>query len=176
MLTRQTLCFLSLFVIGGLLIAPEPACGQADEEGPPPATHSEWAVGIQISPVLGLSVRWAATSRLTLQAAALPGLGGNFQGTVGGRGLYKFVRNNGYNVYASAGVAPFFGRRLQFTDDLSVKRRTEAVWYVTGTIGGEAAMGDHFGLSGEVGGARIVDPAGSGLIVPTFGVGLHYYW
>ena len=41
---------------------------------------------------------------------------------------------------------------------------------------GEAAMGDHFGLSGEVGGARIVDPAGSGLIVPTFGVGLHYYW
>ena len=43
-------------------------------------------------------------------------------------------------------------------------------------LSGEAAMGDHFGLSGEVGGARIVDPADSGLIVPTFGVGLHYYW
>jgi len=176
MLTRQTLCFLSLFVIGGLLIAPEPACGQADEEGPPPATHSEWAIGGQISPVFGLSVRWAATTRLTLQAAVLPGLGGNFQGSVGGRGLYKFVRNKGYNVYASAGVTPLFGQRRQFTDGLSVERRTEVVWYVAGTIGREAAMGDHFGLSGEVRGARIVDPGGPGLTVPTLGIGLHYYW
>lgn len=176
MLSRQTLCFLSLFAIGGLCIVPEPACGQADEEAPPPATHSEWALGVQISPVVGLSVRWAATSRFTLQVAALPGLGGNFQGTVGGRGLYKFVRNEGYNVYASTGVAPFFRRMLQYTDDLSARRETGVIWYVTGTIGAEAAMGDRFGLSGEVGGARIVDPAGPGLTVPTFGVGIHYYW
>ena len=186
-----TLVF-GIAVVGSLLFVSAPAAAQERSEGeatdreessqeneedrPPPATHSEWAVGIQISPVVGLSVRWAATSRFTLQAAVFPGLGGDFQGTVGGRGLYKFVRNNGYNVYASAGVAPFFGRRLQFTDDLSVERRTEAVWYVTGTIGGEAAMGDHFGLSGEVGGARIVDPAGPGFTAPTLGVGLHYYW
>ena len=179
-------------VVGSLLFVSIPAAAQERSEGEatdreessqeneedrlPPATHSEWAVGGQLSPVLGLSVRWAATPRFTLQAAAFPGLGGNFQGTVGGRGLYKFVRNEGHNVYASAGVTPLFGRRLQFTDDLSVERRTEVVWYVTGTIGGEAAMGDHFGLSGEVGGARIVDPAGPGLTVPTFGVGLHYYW
>jgi hypothetical protein len=92
----------------GLLLLAESARGQQDEDSPPPATHSTWATGVQLFPVLGVSVRWAATPRFTLQAAALPGVGGDFRGTVGARGLYKFVHRDGYNVYASAGVVPFF--------------------------------------------------------------------
>lgn len=147
---RLRSCFLPV-VLAVLLLGGGTACGQSDEEASRAATHSEWAVGGQVLPVAGVSVRWAPTSRVTLQTAAFPGLGGDFQGTVGARVLYKFVRKEGYNVYGSVGVAPFFSRTLQLTDDLSVREETEAIWFVTGTIGAEAALGDHFGLSAEAG-------------------------
>jgi hypothetical protein len=173
MLARQTLRFLSLCAIGALLIVPAPACGQA-EEAPPPATHSEWAVGVQLSPVFGLSVRWAATSRFTLQAAGLPGLGGNFQGTVGGRGLYKFAAQDSYNVYGSLGGAVYVRKALGLRSS-EIAVQTEVNEAVIAVIGAETAIGDHVGLSGE-GGIGYMWWDESTLWIPSFGIGLHYYW
>jgi hypothetical protein len=68
-------------------------------------------------------------------------------------------------------------RDLDLTDP-SVEEKNTVIWLVTGTIGAEASLGRHFGLSGEVGGGRAIDPTdqGRGGTGPMFGLGLHYYW
>lgn len=166
-----------LIVLGGNLPLAQSAYGQkeADMEDRPPATHSQWGVGIQLMPVLGTSVRWAATSRATVQIAAMPGLGGNFQGAIGGRFLYKFVANEGYNVFGSIGVTPLFGQSSTLGEGLTIERETEVLWYKAVSVGAETALGTHFGLSVE-GGAGHIGGEGESLLIPSLGIGLHYYW
>lgn len=166
-----------LIVLGGSVSLPQSAYGQEETnmEDSPPATHSQWGVGIQLMPVLGTSVRWAATSRATVQIAAMPGLGGNFQGSIGGRWLYKFVANEGYNVFGSIGVTPLFGQSSTLGEDLTFERGIEVLWYKAVSVGAETALGTHFGLSVE-GGVGHLGGEGESLLIPALGIGLHYYW
>lgn len=163
-------------VLSLLLLVPS-AFGQAqsDEEERPAATHARWGVGVQLMPVLGGSVRWAVTRWGTLQVGAMPGLGGNFQGAIGGRALFKFVIRERYNVYGSVGGTSLFDESLQFDDDLRLRRQVDVLWYLAASIGAEFALGTQFGLSGEAGGGQMRG-AEETLTFPAVGVGLHYYW
>lgn len=158
------------------LSTPTYAQEEGDDETFPPATHARWGMGLQAFPVLGASVRFAVTPRFTMQVAGMPGLGGEFLGTIGGRALYKFLVREGYNLYGSVAAAPFFSQSLEFDDGFQLESRTRIHWYAAITVGAEAALGDHVSLSGEVGGARVWDSLGLGFAGPSFGIGLHFYW
>lgn len=163
-------------VFGVFLLVPS-AFGQAqsDEEERPTATHARWGAGVQLMPVLGGSIRWAVTRWGTLQVGAMPGLGGDFQGAIGGRALIKFVIRERYNVYGSVGSTSVFEESLQFDDDLRLRREVDVVWYFATTIGTEFALGTQLGLSGEAGIGQMRGEEES-LTFPAAGVGLHYYW
>jgi hypothetical protein len=143
----------------------------------PPATQGQWAVGGQLSPLFGASLRWAATPRVTVQVTGAPGLGSNIHGTLGARGLYQFVVRPQYNVYGGVGGAGYVRRDLDLRSS-GTTVQTEVSEVVTAVIGAEVAIGDHFGLSAE-GGIGYMwwdEDEGEVWTIPSFGVGLHYYW
>lgn len=167
-------------VLGGTLLAADPALGQdsrAENEDLDPALHGRRAVGLQIVPVVGPSVRVAVTPRVTIQAAGLPAMfrEKGFQGIVGGRMLYKFVGRDSYNTFASVAMSAVFDRAAQreFGEETTFEFRTMPLTALT--VGAEGGLGSHFSISGEVGAGRLWNDRNNGMEL-TFGVGLHYYW
>ena len=152
-----------------------------------PALYGTWSAGIQVSPLLGASVRYNLSRRVALQAAGLPVFwDGPFRGVIGGRALYRLVAREGYSFFAAGGVSIRFDDQIPLDDPaglgdgLNIEKGVVAQPTVTTTVGIETNLGDHVGLSAEVGGAYTFDddPLGeddSG-IRGTLGVGLHYYW
>lgn len=167
-------------VLGSTLFVADPALGQdsrAENENLDPALHGRWAVGLQIVPVVGPSVRVAVTPRVTIQAAGVPATfrEKGFQGIVGGRLLYKFVGRNSYNTFASVATSTIFDRaaQIEFGEETTYELKTMPL--IALTFGAEGALGSHFSISGEVGAGRLWNDRNDGVGL-TSGVGLHYYW
>lgn len=186
---------LLLYAAGlGLLAAVLGATGayaQPDSTSAPatPALYGTWSAGIQVSPLYGASVRYNLSRRVALQAAGLPIFwDGPFRGIVGGRALYRLIAREGYSFFAAGGVNIRFDDQIQLEnladlgdlgDAATIEKEVVAQPTVATAVGIETNLGDHVGLSAEIGGAYTFDDAfgkdDSGLR-GTLGVGLHYYW
>jgi len=136
-----------------------------------------WGVGVQLSPVFGLSVRRALTERLAVQAAGIPFRIGE-ETVVGARLLFKLYTQPHYSFHVSGGGSAFIA-----TNDRTAARDEEQETRVTplyfGTLGGEYRFSRRLGLSGDVGLAylqfegRVITRSG---VSPVLGLGLHYYF
>lgn len=119
-----------------------------------------------LSPIIGLSLRGALTRRVTVQVGEMPIPGETgaffevrFTGTVGRRGVYKFLTGSWYNVFAGRGVVAtvFEVREEKDVDGRLIDRegRVDRVgWTGYLTVGVEAVFWSRLSLSLEVGGAR----------------------
>ena len=136
-----------------------------------------WGVGVQLSPVFGLSVRRALTERLAVQAAGIPFLIGG-ETVAGARLLFKLYTQPHYSFHVSGGSSAFIN-----TNDRTAAGDEEQETRVTplyfGTLGGEYRFSRRLGLSGDLGLAYLQFEGGvitrSG-VSPVLGLGLHYYF
>ena len=133
-----------------------------------------WGVGVQLSPVFGLSVRRALTERLAVQAAGIPFRIGE-ETVVGARLLFKIYTQPHYGFHVSGGGSAF----IATNDRTAARDETRVTPLYFGTLGGEYRFSRRLGLSGDVGLAylqfeeRVITRNG---VSPVLGLGLHYYF
>lgn len=182
-------CLLGL--LGAALVGAGPAYGQENEQAQP--FQPRWAAGVQIFPVLGVSVRGAISPRLSVQIAGIPGFGDRnswFAGGAGGRLLYRIQMAGANSLYASGAYSLFFitpregGLSLDRGNFRRVFSQTRSHFWIA-TFGAEMALGAGISLSLEWGGAWLRghgfhgDPQREdrgGRFTLAGGIGLNYRW
>ena len=137
---RYAAC-LALLALG---LTSVPAAAQdADDEAPVAESASPFGVGFQASwPAYGLSGLYDVNEQITAQAVL------GFLGTVTsftGRGIYRFQREDLYNLYGfgEAGVLSWSGA-TRLDDDLRVVDRRENVLGIGGGAGIELDLAEAF--------------------------------
>lgn len=163
------------------------------EESETPAEESEapegeerlrrWGVGLQATPLFGLSVRYAFTERFAVQVAGMP-FPLDEERAVGGRLLFKLYTEPSYNFYVAGGSAATFGESRvisydegRFTQELDGYR----TYSFFATLGGEYRFAERLGLGIGLGlkhrewRARYLHLQRS-LSEVVVGLGLHYYF
>lgn len=169
-------------VAAGLLLAflvtsPCRAQGAAPDSTTLERSQHRWGVGAQLGPILGPSVRYALTKRLTVQAAGLPFLIGG-ETVAGARLLYKLFVRPKYNFFVSGGGTVFIdtkNRNFLTGEDEGVS----TISIVFATLGGEYRFAGRLGLAGGLGfgylhqSSSVVDNSG---LIPILDLGLHFYF
>ena len=135
-----------------------------------------WGVGVQLSQLYGLSVRYALTERFTVQVAGLP-VPPSDEITGGGRLLYKLYARPSYNFYVAGGASLFRGP--DFTNPFTGESERNRGYTAFATLGGEYRFARRLGLGGGAGlsylvqRSAVLDRNGVG---PLAELGLHYYF
>lgn len=148
-----------------------------EDEPSRPALDGRWAVGLQALPVVGPSIRYGVSRRVTLQAAGLPltfrekGL----QGMGGARILYALKERASYEAFGSIAVTAIFDRSARSSLDGETRFEFQTVPLVAATVGAEGRVGSHVSLSGEIGASRMWTKVGNPILL-AIGVGVNYYW
>lgn len=144
---------------------------EAAEEEP-----RRWGVGVRLSQLYGLSVRYALSERFTVQAVGIPvPIEGRLTG--GGRLLYKLYVQPSYNFYVAGGASLFGGPT--FTNAFTGESERDRGYTVFATLGGEYRFARRLGLSGGAGitylvqHSAVLDREGA---FPLIELGLHYYF
>lgn len=146
---------------------------EAAEEEP-----RRWGMGVRLSNLYGLSVRYSLTKRFTVQAVAVPvPLEGEITG--GARLLYKLYTKPSYNFYVAGGAALF--RREAFTNAFTGESEHERGYTIFATLGGEYRFAKRLGLGGGAGISYLVQRSGVPFQdreepLPLIELGLHYYF
>jgi hypothetical protein len=135
-----------------------------------------WGVGVQLSQLYGLSVRYALTERFTVQVAGIPvPLGDEITG--GGRLLYKLYARPSYNFYVAGGASLFRGSN--FTNPFTEESERNRGYTIFASLGGEYRFARRLGLGGGAGLSYLVQRSAvldRNEVFPMIELGLHYYF
>ena len=137
-----------------------------------------WGMGVRLSQLYGLSVRYALTERFTVQVAGIPvPLGDEVTG--GGRLLYKLYVQPSYNFYVAGGASLFRGSN--FTNPFTEESERNRGYTISATLGGEYRFARRLGLGGGAGLSYLAQRSGlpaldRNEVFPMIELGLHYYF
>ena len=174
--------FWAAAVAGALLLLPAPTLAQqpADSSAQASASTEEearrWGVGVRLSQLYGLSVRYALTERFTAQVAGVP-VPPSDEITGGGRLLYKLYVQPSYNFYVAGGASLFRGS--DFTNPFTEESERNRGYTVFASLGGEYRFARRLGLGGGAGLSYLVQRSAvldRNEVVPLAELGLHYYF